>query len=216
MDSLKLDVNKREVTGKKVRFLRRQGITPVHLLGHNIESLALQADTTQLKKVIVQAGMSRPVDLKIDGDKQARQVFVKEIQRDHINKGLIHVDFYQVHADEKMRMDVPIVLVGEAPATKVKGQFLTHNVTTLHVEGLPGDLPSQIEVDVSGLAEADQAIHLRDITFGEAVTVHAEPDMVIVKVTEAAIRAVEEAEAEAEAEATAEAAAPAEAEETAS
>ena len=157
MDELKLTAVKREVLGKKNRFLRRQGITPAHLFGHNIESQTLQCDTVELKKIITHAGTTRLISLKIDGDKQAKSVFVREVQRDPLDRQLFHVDFYQVKKGEKMAVDVPIVLVGEAPAMKAKGRMLAHGINSLSVECLPEKVPPQIEVDISILGELDQA-----------------------------------------------------------
>ena len=84
MEDLTLKAARRSVLGKKNRFLRRQGITPAHLFGHGIESKALQCDTLQLKQIIAHAGTTRLISLKIDGDKQPKSVFVREIQRDYI------------------------------------------------------------------------------------------------------------------------------------
>jgi large subunit ribosomal protein L25 len=207
MDDLTLQAAERNVLGKKNRFLRRQGITPVHLFGHSVKSQALQCDTIQLKQIIAQAGMSRLVSLKIDGEKQPKSVFVREIQRDAVGKQLLHVDFYQVKKGEKIEVDVPIVIVGEAPAMKMKGRMLTHGITSLSIECLPEKVPPQIEVDISMLEEVEQAIQVKDIVLDPDVTVNVEPEQLIVKVTEVAVKVEEEAvveEEEAEVEAPAE------------
>ena len=205
MDDLTLQATNRDVLGKKTRFLRRQGITPVHLFGHNIKSLALQCDTAQLQRIIAQAGMTRVISLKIDNEKQPKSVFIREIQRGVVNKQLLHVDFYQVRKGEKIRVDVPVVLVGEAPAMKGKGRMLTHGITSLSIECLPDSLPSQIEVDVSALEDVEQAIHVRDIVLDPDITVHVDPDQLVVKVSEARVKEVEEVPVAAEVEVEAEA-----------
>ena len=212
MDDLTLQAAKRDVLGKKNRFLRRQGITPAHIFGHNVESLALQCDTIQLKDIISHAGTTRLISLKIDGEKQPKSVFVREIQRDAVSKQLLHVDFYQVRKGEKIAFDVPIVLVGEAPAMKGKGRMLSHGITSLHIECLPDKVPPQIEVDISSLEEVEQAIHIKDIVFDPDITVHADPEQLVVKVAEAVVKVeeVEEVAVEEEAAAEAEAEAPAE------
>ena len=205
MDDLILRAANRDVLGKKTRFLRRQGITPAHLFGHNIKSLALQCDTAQLQRIIAQAGMTRVISLKIDNEKQPKSVFIREIQRGVVNKQLLHVDFYQVRKGEKIRVDVPIVLVGEAPAMKGKGRMLTHGITSLSIECLPDSLPSQIEVDVSALEEVGQAIQVRDIVLDPDITVHVDPEQLVVKVSEARVKEVEEVPVAAEVEVEAEA-----------
>ena len=204
MDVLKLEATKRDVLGKKSRFLRRQGVTPTHLFGHGLESLSLQCDTVQLQKIISQAGMTTLINLKIKDDKQPKSVFIREIQRNEVSRQLLHVDFYQIRMDEKIRVEVPIVLVGEAPAMKGKGRMLAHGITSLDVECLPDKLPSHIEVDISSLEELEQAIHVKDIVLDPGIEVHADPEQLVVKVSEALVKAEEvEEPAEVEAEAAA-------------
>jgi large subunit ribosomal protein L25 len=210
MEELTLQAARRSVLGKKNRFLRRQGITPAHIFGHSIESQSLQCDTIQLKQILAHAGTTRLISLKIDNDKQPKSVFVREIQRDALGKQLLHVDFYQVRKGEKIEFDVPIVLVGEAPAMKEKGRMLSHGITSLSVECLPNNVPPQIEVDVSILEEVEQAIHVRDIILDPDITVNADPEQLVVKVTEAVVRVEEEVVAAEEVEVEAEAEAPAE------
>lgn len=215
MDDLTLTAEKRDVLGKRNRFLRRQGITPAHLFGHNIESQALQCDTVELKRIIAHAGATRLINLRITGEKRPKGVFIREIQRDVISKQLLHVDFYQVKMGEKMEVEVPVILVGEAPAMKAKGRMLAHSITSLHIECLPDKVPPQIEVDISILEEIEQAIHVKDIVLDPDITVHTDPEQLVVKVAEAVVKVEEleevveeeEAAAEAEAEAPAEGAA---------
>ncbi len=206
MEGLTLQASKRDILGKKTRFLRRQGITPTHLFGHGLESLALQCDTPKLQRTIAQAGMTRLIALDIEGDKQPRSVFIREIQRNECTGELLHIDFYQVRKAEKIRVDVPVVLVGEAPAMKEKGRILTHSLTSLSIECLPDKLPPQIEVDLSQLEEVGQAIYIRDIAFSPDITVITDTDQMVVKVSEARVE-VEEVVAE---EVVAEAEVPAE------
>jgi len=189
---LTLQAVNRGVLGKKTRFLRRQGITPTHLFGHNLESLVLQCDTANLQRIIAQGGMTRLINLEIEGDKRPRAIFIREIQRDEITGQLLHVDFYQVKKTEKIKVDVPIVLIGEAPAMKEKGRSLLHGVTSLSIECLPGEVPPRIEVDLSHLEEAEQPIYIRDITLNPDITVTTDPDQLVVKVSEARVERVEE------------------------
>ncbi len=187
MKDLTLPATDRNILGKKTRFLRRQGITPVHLFGHGLESQALQCDTLKLQRIIAQGGMTRLISLEIEGDKQPRPVFIREIQRDEIGGQLLHVDFYQVKKTEKIKVDIPIVLAGEAPAMKEKGRILTHGVTSLSIECLPDKVPPQIEVDLSHLEGVDQAIYVRDIILSPDITVTTTPDQLVVKVSEARV-----------------------------
>lgn len=209
MKGLTIQASKRNILGKKTRFLRREGITPAHLFGHGVESLALECDSTNLWHIITQAGTTRLISLEIEGDEQPRSVFLREIQRDACTRALIHVDFFQVRMKEKIKAEVPIALVGEAPALKEKGRLLTHGITSLNIECLPDKIPPVVEVDLSLLEEIEQAIFVKDITFSSDITLLTDTEQLVVKVTEARVEMVEEIEeaveavegAEAEAEA---------------
>jgi len=176
-------VTTRSVNGKKTRFLRREGITPAHLFGQGLDSVAVQCPTNDLQRAISQKGTTRLMDLKLDTEKEARSVFIREIQRDALSGELIHVDFYQVNKNRKIRVAVPVVLVGDAPASKLKNNIIEQLMSEVEVESLPGDLPPQIEVDITPLAEANQAMHIRDIKVKPGVAIMAAPEQLIVKVS---------------------------------
>ena len=214
MEDLRLKATHRVVLGKKARFLRRQGITPAHLYGHGIKSLALQCDTDELVNLVAHAGKTRLVNLEVDGEKP-KITFVREIQRDVITRELLHIDFYQVKRTEKIAVDVPIVLVGEAPALKSKGRMLVHGINSLSIECLPANVPPQIEIDITGLEEVDQAVHVKDIILDPEITVHADPEQLVVKISEVMVKEEVEEVPKVEEEARAEAEAPAEKEESA-
>jgi len=192
MEHIELRVNTREVLGKKVRFLRREGITPIHLFGHGIESAALQCDTGQLQHILAQAGKTRLIGLRLDKARKPRNVVVREIQRDPQTGELLHVDFYQVRMAEKIKVEVPIVLVGEAPALKDKGNMLMQELSRLTIECLPDEIPPTIELDLSPLTEAEQAIQVKDIGLGEGITVFDDPEDVVVKISALPVEKVEE------------------------
>ena len=194
MEGLALKAATRDILGKKTRFLRRQGITPTHLFGHNLKSIALQCNTTELKRTIAHAGMTTIFSLEVDREKQPRKVLIREIQHDALGKQILHVDFYQIIKTQKLKVEIPILLVGEAPAMKIKGRLLMHPLTTLSVECLPDKLPPEIEVDISSLEEVDQAIHVKDLTLDPAITVTSEPDQLIAKISEITITKVAEEE----------------------
>ena len=183
MEQIELQATNREILGRKVRFLRRQGILPVHLFGHDVESLALQCDTAQFQRVLAQAGKTRLISLKLDKARRPRNVVVREIQRDPRTGELLHVDFYQVRMAEKMKVEVPIVLVGEAPALKSKENMLLHELNSLTIECLPDQIPANIEVDMSSLAEAEQAIRVKDVVLDKEVTILNDPEHLIVKIS---------------------------------
>jgi len=205
MEGLALKATTREVLGKKTRFLRRQGITPAHLFGHNLKSLTLQCDTAEIKRVIAQAGMTTIFNLELEQEKRPRKVLIREIQRDALGEQVLHVDLYQIKMTEKLKADIPIILTGEAPAMRLKGRILMHPMTTLSVECLPDKLPPEIEVDLSPLEEVEQGILISDLVLDPEITILSDPEQLIVKVSEKAV-AKEEVEEVAEVEEAEEAA----------
>jgi large subunit ribosomal protein L25 len=192
MDKIELKVTNREILGKRVKHLRRQGITPVHLFGHGIESLALQCDTGELERVLGQAGQTRLISLKLAKEKKPRTAVIREFDRDWRRGQLLHVDFYQVKMEEKIKLEVPIVLIGEAPALKSKANMLEHELGTLTVECLPAKIPTSLEVDISSLSEPEQAIRVKDVPLDKDITVLNNPELVVAKISLRPVEKVEE------------------------
>jgi large subunit ribosomal protein L25 len=182
MEQIELQANNRNMLGKGVRFLRRQGITPVHLFRHDLKSLTLQCDTAKLERSLAQAGEIRLITLKVNNEKRARPVLVREIQRESLTSKLLHVDFYQVKMEEKVEVEIPIVLVGEAPALEAKGNRLLRELNALTVECLPAKIPTTLEVNVGSLTEPGQALRVKDIAVGSDITVSGDPEQVVVRV----------------------------------
>ncbi len=215
MTNLNLKAVKRDITGKKTRFLRRQGITPTHIFGHGIKSLALQCNTAELQRIIAQGGTTRLIDINIEAEKKPRSAFIREIQRDNLSRQLLHVDFYQINKTEKITADIPIVLVGEAPAAKSRENIIEQLLTQLGVSCLPDKIPPQIDIDLSPLEEAGQAIHVSDIALDPDITITTNPDQLVVKISRIKVavekeEVAEEIEAEAAEAVTEEAKTPAE------
>jgi len=181
-----LEVSKRDITGKKVRFLRRQGITPGNIYGHGIDSTALQTDAKSLKHLLARVGGTDLISLKIDNSKAPVLVLIRDVQRNPLTDELLHVDFYQVKMTEKIKADVPLVFVGEAPVLeKIKKAAVLHLIDSLHIEALPDKLPHSLEVDLSSLEELDSTIHVKDIHLGDGITLLSDPEQMVVKVAEA-------------------------------
>lgn len=183
MDEIELKVTKRDILGKKVRFLRRQGITPVHLFGHGIESMALQCDTARLRQVLAEAGEAKLISVKLGKERRSRSVLVREVQVDSPKRELLHVDFYQVKMAEEIKVEVPITLVGEAPALKLRENTLVQELDVLTVECLPAKIPTTIELDISSLTEPNQVLRVKDIELEKEVTVLNDPELVVAMIS---------------------------------
>lgn len=195
MEREELKAKRREVAGKRVRFIRRQGMIPANLYGPNLESIALEIETAPLRRMLTKVGRNALINLKVDHDKKSRMVMVRDIQHDPLTDALLHVDFFQPVMTHKIKADVPLQFIGEAPAARSRRAIMIENLTALHVEALPAALPRHIEVDLSVLRELEEAIHVRDIRPPEGVEILSDPDQVIVKVMEAKAEVVEEAAA---------------------
>lgn len=181
MERVELQASRREVLGKKVRFLRRRGIIPANVYGHGVPSEALQVDARTVAEVRRRAGLTRLIDLQIQRGRP-RPVLVRSLQRNPRTGEILHVDFYQVSMREKLRLHVPVVIVGDAPALKNTDGILVRNLDTIEVEALPGDLPPNIEVDVSHLNDIGDTVTVGELRAPERVTIlaHSEDPVVTI------------------------------------
>lgn len=204
--SLSLLARPRAVRGRHVKALRRAGAVPAVVYGHEQPSLAIEADAKTLERIWQRAGRTHLIDLVVDGG-DTRKVLIRELQTDPRTGRIAHADFLAVNLREKLTADVPLVLVGEAPAvTELKTGQLLQTMTTVKVECLPSDLPPQLTVDVSGLDEVDKAVTLAEVPLPPGVTLlHADLSDTVVKVSPLRVREEEEVEAAPEAEEGAEA-----------
>jgi large subunit ribosomal protein L25 len=191
-ERIEVKVDERQVLGKKVRFLRNKGVVPVHLFGHNVNSQSLQGEAAMLGKVVSQAGKTRLINLKVGKSPKNHNVMVREVQRDPIRGNLVHVDFYEVNMAEKIRVNVPIMIVGESPALKIRENMLHQDLNALTVECLPDKIPDRIQVDISVIKEVEEAVRVKDIQIAD-VSILNELDLVIAKVSARPVEVVEEA-----------------------
>jgi large subunit ribosomal protein L25 len=181
-DSISLQAAPRSTIGKQVRFLRRAGITPIHLYGKETDSLALQVDSAVLLGVIAQAGRTAPISVTIEGNTTSHFAFIREVQRHPVTEAVLHVDFYQVPITETMHATVPVILIGDAPAVRLLSGNLTQALNTIEVECLPLDVPQVVEVDISGLANFEQGIYVSSLDLGRSVTILTAAEELIVRV----------------------------------
>jgi large subunit ribosomal protein L25 len=186
-----LKVSPRGVLGKKVKQLRATGVTPANIYGHRVESVAIQMPTEELRHVLRTAGRNDIVYLRLDSE-EPRPTFIRQVQRNPVTDAILHVDFYQISLEEKVRLEVPLHLLGHAPAVDTFGGTLLHSLDYITVEGLPTEIPSHIEVDVSGLEEIDQSIHVSDLSVPSSLTMLTDPELVVAKVAPPVVEKVEE------------------------
>ncbi|OGE81915.1 MAG: hypothetical protein A3H72_02005 [Candidatus Doudnabacteria bacterium RIFCSPLOWO2_02_FULL_48_8] len=175
-----LAATKRNTTGKKVSNLRKTGKLPGVLYGHDVEATSLEVDEKDFLKVFKKAGESTLINLVVDG--QARPVLIHEVQNHFLSDYVQHVDFYAVDMTEKLHAKIPLHFVGESPAVKNLGGVLVKNLQEVEVECLPADLPPFIELDISKLAELNQAFRVSGLMVSDKVKILTNADDMVVNV----------------------------------
>ena len=170
MEEQTLSLSQRTVTGKKVKQLRRQGILPVHMYGRGIDSMSLQGVAGDLRRLLPRIGTNIPVSVRVEGNEGENVCFVRDVQRHPVTEDLLHIDFIRVDVTQTISAEVPIALIGFAPAT-LRGGTLLQPLTSLLVEALPMNIPATVEADVSGLDDFEKSIVVRDIPIADNVTV---------------------------------------------
>ncbi|MEK7581451.1 MAG: 50S ribosomal protein L25 [Patescibacteria group bacterium] len=199
MEQTPLVAQKRTILGKKVKQLRREGILPAHVFGHKVETDHVQVNAHDFAKVFEKVGETGIIALTIDGVK--KPVMVRDTQLNPITDDLVHIDFYQVNLSEKVKVNVPIEIIGESPAVEKKIGLLLTPITEVEVEALPGDLPENIEVDITNLLNIDDEIKVKDLKVDRSkIEVLTDEELVVAQIGELVTKEMEELEAEVEAE----------------
>ena len=204
MDAHTLRLERREVTGKKVKRLRRAGIIPAHVYGADIQPASLQADERELNRLLPQVGANIPVSVEYDGQDGENICFVREVQRHPVSDEVIHVDFMRVDVTRAVSAEVPLALTGTSAAVSQMAGTLLQSLQTLLIEALPMNMPAEIPVDISVLSELDSSLSVRDITVPGDVSVLNDPDDAVLRVAAPRLEAEtfegEEGEADADGE----------------
>ncbi len=167
-DKVSLNVVVRELHGKKVKELRRQGLTPGVVYGADMEPLSVQADAQQVRKVVDEAGKHTPVHLT--GAKR-RIAMIKDIDFDPTKHGVVrHIAFHAVDANEPVYTNVSIRLVGEGESEAEKaGLIVLQALDKVEIKALPMELPEALEVSILGLKEAGDRVTVGDIVLPAGV-----------------------------------------------
>ena len=194
MDKVVIPAEKRTVTGKQVKALRREGKLPAVIYGRHIDPISIVLEAHSASRTLAKASSSTLVNIELDGKQYP--TLVREKQLDFIRNSLIHVDFMAVSMTEKITASVGIHITGESPAVKEFGAILVTGLTELEVECLATDLPERFTVDVSGLAEISSGMYVRDVVPPANVEILDDPDEMIVVATAMAAEEEEEVEEE--------------------
>lgn len=185
-----LNADTRTEHGKgAARRLRRAGRVPAILYGHGDETRALSVDALELEKLLTSINVENTlIDVAVGGGAPTRAL-IREVQSHPYKPEVLHLDLLQIHAGEKLRLQVPIRLTGNAEGVR-NGGTLDQSVYELDVECLPGDIPDAAEVDISALAIGD-SIRVRDVSL-PGVKVLNDDDLTVAAVLPPAVQALPE------------------------
>lgn len=205
MDKVVLKATKRDLVGKQVKALRREGKLPAVIYGRHVEPIAILLEAHTASLALGKLTSSSLVTIEVEGKEYPS--LVRERQRDYIKNVLTHVDFLAVDLNEKIRTSVGLVFAGVSLAVKDYNGVLVHNLEQLEVECFPADLPERITVDIAALKQIGDSIRVRDVVVSDKVRILEDPEETVAVVTLIKEEAAETPAAAAEG-AVAEAAAP--------
>ncbi|HRY52465.1 MAG TPA: 50S ribosomal protein L25 [Candidatus Portnoybacteria bacterium] len=166
---LELKADSRSILGKKVNSLRQTGSIPAVLYGHNKKPVPVTVSAKEFDKIFKEAGETTLVSLSVDG--KNHNVFIHDMERGPLDSKIIHVDFFEVRMDEKIKAKVPFVFIGESQAIKADGGILVRAMHEVEIEALPQDMPKEISVDISSLKTFEDKIRIQDLVIGKSVKV---------------------------------------------
>lgn len=198
-ETMNIEVQPREETGKNAnRRSRARGKIPAVVYGGGKESVSIEVDRKTLVDTMKGHSGENPIFLLKLGDKE-RHAMIRNLQVDPVSRQVIHIDFQRVLMDQKVRVAVPVELVGTAVGVKVEGGLLDFVTREIHVECLPGQIPKHLEADVTGL-HIGQHVEVRDLKIPEGVELLDDLDKVVASVGHGKLEAAETPEATAEPE----------------
>lgn len=182
MNKFVLKAEKRNLLGSKVKKLRRQGILPANVFGHDVESLAIQVSAVEFSRVYKEAGETSLIWLKVESEDKERPTLVKGLTSNPVSGQKMHVDFHQVNLKEKVTANIPVEIVGESQLIKDGLAVLDTNIQEIEVEALPTDLPESLIFDISGLLEIGAQLKVSDVKLPSGVTLVTDPEATVVAI----------------------------------
>lgn len=198
-EQTELEVTPRSVTGKATKRLRKAGILPANIFGHNEESQAIQIDAVVFNRLQRSRGATGIITLRLPDSGGTQTALIRHVQHDPPTGRVIHVDFFRVSMTERLNVKVALHFVGESPAVKNEGGVLLHLLDALEVDCLASDIPEYFDVDVTPLTAIDDILHAEDVKLPANFTLLTDANEGIAKVSatraEVAEEAVEAAEA---------------------
>ncbi|PWB53070.1 MAG: 50S ribosomal protein L25 [Anaerolineales bacterium] len=181
MEETLLKANRRDILGKQVKAIRREGKLPAVIYGHHIQPISIVLDLHDTSRSLMGLAPSALVTVDVDGEKH--RTLVREKQRNKITGTLLHIDFLAVSMTEKLRSRVYMEIVGVSPAIKDFDGVLVTGLDEVEVECLPNDLPERIVVDISELANIGDGIYVHDLAVPEGVKILTDAETMVALIT---------------------------------
>jgi large subunit ribosomal protein L25 len=163
MQEIKLKTKKREVVGRKVNNLRKEGLIPANIYGKKIKSCALTVEDKEFEKVFKQVGETGIVKLLIEGESEEHPILIQNVQYSPLTDLPLHVDFRQLVLTEKITAKIPVELTGEPLVVAEKAGILIQITSEIEIQALPTDLPDKFVIDVSKLEKVGDEIKVKEI-----------------------------------------------------
>ncbi len=180
---IKVVANKRAKPGTaESRRLRVQGVVPAVIYNDKAESSPIQVNGHDFT-MLLRGHSNTSLLMTMDLDGAEKKVLVREVQRHPVSGNLVHVDFFEVSMTKKMRVELPLVLVGEPQGVTIGGGVLQHLLRSVTVECLPADLVEEITLDVTAM-QIGQSLSAGDIVMNPNVTLITAKDVAVATVSE--------------------------------
>ena len=183
MEKVVLKAIRRDLTGKQVAVMRRNGQLPAVLYGYGIDSTPITLDMRDASRTLGRLTSSSLVHIELDGKEYP--TLVREKQRNTLKAMFLHIDFQVVSLTDLIRTNVAIDLSGTSPAVKDFNAVLVTGLDEVEVECLPQNLPERITVDLSVLKKIGDSVHVRDLLVADNVKIMSDGDEMIVLATAA-------------------------------
>jgi large subunit ribosomal protein L25 len=194
-ETMQIEVNPREETGKNAnRRARAAGKIPAVVYGGGKDSVPVVIDRKTLLDMMKGHSGENPIFLLKLGDKE-RHAMIRHMEVDPVSRQVIHIDFQRVFMDQKIRVTVPVEIVGTAYGVKTEGGMLDFVSREVHVECLPGDIPKHLDCDVTDV-HVGQHVEAKDLQLPQGVTLLDDPDKVIISLSHGRLETPEEAAAD--------------------
>jgi large subunit ribosomal protein L25 len=198
LNNIELTAETRKTKGNSpARALRRAGRVPAILYGRDTDSVMLSIGANDMETVMKEGSVGQSIfNLAIDGGKNTRAAMIKELQTDPLSQNLLHIDFYEVSMDRKLKVNVPVTTTGKSVGVELGGMLQIIR-RELEVFCLPNAIPQEITIDITDL-DIGNSVHVEDITLEGDVEIPHDVNFTVLTVLSPKAAEAEEVEEEIE------------------